>query len=183
MSKSRKLQCNCGQMQWQVERAEAGTHLACYCKDCQTYVNHLDQAARFLNDNGGTELVQTVPSKIRILAGADQLRSLRLTPTGLLRWYAGCCNTPIANTLNTPGFPFVGMVLPVGAQGFGPLVAEVQTTAAKTPVRAHGKVRMGLGLLSRALMAKLRDGGKSSPFFDAAGAPVVAPVIVSEMHP
>ncbi|WP_425098248.1 DUF6151 family protein [Tropicibacter sp. S64] len=179
MTETRKLQCKCGETQWKVEFTPRPTHLACYCSDCQAYVNHLGQGDGYLNAAGGTELLQTVPSALRFIRGAENLRLLRLTSKGLFRWYSGCCNTPVANTLKSPGFPFVGLVLPSGAEGFGPLEAEVMTKSAKVPVKEHGFNATGFGILRRGLMAKLTGRGRS-PFFDDAGKPIVAPMIVSE---
>jgi hypothetical protein len=38
------------------------------------------------------------------------LRLMRLSEKGLLRWYAGCCDTPLFNTMATPKVPFVGVL-------------------------------------------------------------------------
>jgi hypothetical protein len=62
-----------------------------------------------LDANGGTAVIQTWPARVALDA-ADPLRLGRLSQRGLLRWYAGCCNTPVANTFGGwPRLPFVGL--------------------------------------------------------------------------
>lgn len=177
---SHVLTCSCGAMEWAVAHRAPGTHIACYCADCQAYAEHLGQTG-WLDDQGGTEIFQTVPHVVTLTRGAEHLSVLRLTPKGLLRWYAGCCGTPIANTLSGPALPFVGLVLRAGQHGFGPVRARVNTKAATAPVRSFGTATSGLAVLRRAGMARLRGHASGAPFFDG-GRPVVAPVILSETH-
>jgi Family of unknown function (DUF6151) len=47
---------------------------------------------------------------LRFTKGQDQIEGLRLTPKGLYRWYAKCCNTPVGNT-RAPALPFVSMLV------------------------------------------------------------------------
>ena len=49
------------------------------------------------------------PGRVKLTAGADALRCLRLSDKGVLRWYTDCCRTPIANTAGA-GFPVIGMI-------------------------------------------------------------------------
>ena len=108
-------------MGWSVETGAGGTHVICYCADCQTFARHLGQSETALDADGGTEIFQTLPDAVRITRGADSLALLRLGPKGLMRWYAGCCNTPIANTLANPRtLPFIGMILPPGSRALAP---------------------------------------------------------------
>lgn len=80
------------------------------CDDCQSYAYQMDRADDILDPSGGTELYQTTLSNITITQGAEHLGCLRLSPKGLMRWYAGCCDTPIANTLPRHKVPFAGVV-------------------------------------------------------------------------
>ena len=110
----------------------------------------------------------------RLLHG-DQLDS----EGGLMRWYARCCNTPIANTLPNPRrLPFIGVILPPGTQGFGPVTAQVNTAAARTPIRSHGFAAAAAALVGRALKARL-TGQAGSELFDAEGAPIVTPHVLT----
>ncbi|MFZ7089795.1 DUF6151 family protein [Primorskyibacter sp. 2E233] len=180
MTVDRTLSCKCGSVQWQVEPQATGTHLACYCNDCQAYARHLGTDETYLDAQGGTEIFQTTPANLRFLKGDAHLKCLRLRPDGLLRWYADCCKSPIGNTLNSPALPFVGLVLPAGGQGFGPIRARVNTGSAKGAVQAKGLAVTVVSFLWRAALAKLSGAGRRTPFFDASGAPMAAPLIVSE---
>jgi Family of unknown function (DUF6151) len=63
-----------------------------------------------LNDRGGSDSIQIAPAALRFTKGQDQIEGLRLTPKGLYRWYAKCCNTPVGNT-RAPALPFVSMLV------------------------------------------------------------------------
>ena len=173
-----QLACSCGTMRWQIDDSAPGTRLRCYCGDCHTYAVALG-AEEMLDDHGGTELFQTLPSSVTITQGTRHLRNLRLKPKGLLRWYAGCCKTPIANTMNGTGLPFVGMVLRANSEEFGPLAACVMTKRVNGAVREYGFVKSGFGLVGRGLRARLSGDGGGAPFF-AGGRPVRKPVILSD---
>jgi Family of unknown function (DUF6151) len=165
-------------MRWTIAADAPGTHVECYCADCQTFARHL-KAMDWLDAAGGTELFQTLPYAVSFTAGQENLRLLRLSPKGLMRWYAGCCGTPIANTLGSPGLPFVGMVLKPGQTGFGPVVTHANVAGALKPVRQSGIARAVFGVLSRALRAKLTASGRANPFFGADRAPVIAPIVLT----
>jgi len=184
------LTCRCGTVQGAVSEAETGNRLVCYCDDCQAFAERL-QAEDALDDCGGTELLQVAPCQIRITAGNEQLRSLRLKPKGLIRWYAGCCNTPLANTVSG-GVPFVGLIhscVDCGGNAdtqLGPIKYYVQGQfAKKPPAVANVHKAFPLTLLLQAvpnlLWAKMRGRDKPSPFFHADGQPVSDPVL-SESH-
>lgn len=178
MPADRNLACRCGATRWTIDPQAPGTHVECYCADCQTFLRHL-KAVDWLDAAGGTEVFQTLPHAIRFTAGEANLRLLRLSPKGLMRWYAGCCGTPVANTLASPGLPFVGMVLPPGKSGFGPVVTHANVAAALKPVRQSGIAQAVFGILSRALWAKLTASRRKNPFFGADRAPVVEPKVLT----
>ena len=69
-----------------------------------------------LDAAGGTDIFQLPPGRVRLTAGAEALRCVRLSDRGVLRWYADCCRTPIANTAG-PRFPIIGMILSFADQG------------------------------------------------------------------
>jgi hypothetical protein len=88
----------------------AGFRFVCYCKDCQAFAQFLNRPD-VLDAAGGTDIFQMAPARIQIIAGADALRCLLLREkTRVLRWYADCCRTPIANTAATPRFPIVALI-------------------------------------------------------------------------
>ena len=171
MPDPRHLQCRCGAIRWSIAADAPGTHVECYCADCQTFARHLGAETDYLDAAGGTEVFQTLPHHVRFTQGSENLRLLRLGPKGLLRWYAGCCGTPVANTMSSPSFPFVGMILRPGQSGFGPVLTHANTASARTPVRSTGLARAVLGLLARTAAAKLTGKGGTAPFFTADGKP------------
>ncbi|WP_299966968.1 DUF6151 family protein [uncultured Roseobacter sp.] len=176
--------CGCGTLKGIVQDASprSSCHLVCYCRDCRAFARHLGQVDK-LEPGGGSPLVQVLPAKIEITQGADQIACLRLSPKGLHRWYAACCNTPLANTVGSPKVPLAGMWRPQFARhdAFGPVVTNGFTKAALPggPRRDKGLVRMLGGLVRRSLSAYLNGSVRQNPFFDAAGAPVVQPVLIS----
>lgn len=87
-----------------------GVRLACYCRDCQAFASFLERADELLDAHGGTEVYQLSPSRIELTHGHEHLACMRLSPKGLLRWYAGCCRTPIGNTMARPKVPFIGLI-------------------------------------------------------------------------
>lgn len=103
-----EIQCECGTFRARLENFPRGStgRLVCYCDDCQSFAHHLNRAD-LLDSAGGTEVISVYPGQMKIVAGRDVLKCLRLSPKGLYRWYAGCCNTPIANA--NPGFPWAGV--------------------------------------------------------------------------
>ena len=105
------LSCTCG-----IVRGEAAQispkrvlRLKCMCDDCQTYAHFLGREKEILDEWSGSEICQMMPAQVSITAGEDSLRCLRQSPKGLLRWYAGCCHTPIANQVANPKMPFIGI--------------------------------------------------------------------------
>lgn len=161
--------CSCGATEWQVAQPETGTHLLCYCADCQTFPRHL--GADILTGCGGTELFQVAPSQVTFTRGAENLRLLKLSPKGLSRWYTGCCKTPVANTLASAKLPFVSlMTAPFAgeASALGPVRAHVNTVYAKgpgKPARDSGLRRVLWDFAKRLLGERLSGRWKATPFF------------------
>lgn len=91
-------------------RPSSGNRLTCMCDTCQAYAHHLGQADKILDQYGGTDVFQMTPSQLSITEGIENLRCLRLEGRGVLRWYAGCCNTPVANTGHLPRCPLSGFL-------------------------------------------------------------------------
>lgn len=87
-----------------------GNRLVCYCSDCQAFARYLGHADDILDANGGTDIFQTSPGRLRIEQGLERLACVRLTENGVIRWYADCCRTPVGNTLANLRIPFVGLI-------------------------------------------------------------------------
>ena len=105
-----RLQCQCGALRGHVGRLHLAIRGVCYCKDCRTYAQHLGQLRTSHDSAGGVEFVATQGMHVSFEGDAQQLACLSLSSNGLLRWYAKCCNTPIANTTRNWKFPYVGLL-------------------------------------------------------------------------
>ncbi|MDO3388340.1 DUF6151 family protein [Gilvimarinus sp. SDUM040013] len=178
MSNSVDLKCFCGQVSGSLEIVpSASFHVHCLCCDCQSYARFLKNQERILDEHGGSELFQTYPSLMKITAGAEHIAGVQLAPKGIYRWYASCCNTPVANTLGKASVPFVGVSVkfmcfaneqeklsalgPVTLKAFGKYAVD------EMPKDAHP--RFPPSFLPKILwfMFKGKIGGKNkpSPFF------------------
>ena len=104
------LRCRCDRMRG-VARAispSSGFRFICYCKDCQAFARFLERPD-ILDGAGGTDIFQMPPGQVTFTEGFEALRCVRLS-SKVLRWYADCCRTPIANTAAGPRFPVVALI-------------------------------------------------------------------------
>src|ERR1041384_2037707 len=80
-----KLRCRCGSLVGSLDLSRPSrVHVVCHCGDCEAYARHIGNAH-------ANQIVQATPAQVKLLAGAEHLRCLRLTPRGLTRWFAACC--------------------------------------------------------------------------------------------
>lgn len=181
-AKELSFSCDCGALSGRItERGvKSGTNVVCFCHDCraaQLYFKQPDPAP------GPVEIFQMSPEEIEISRGAEHLAVMQLSPKGMLRWYAKCCNAPLATTPLTPKFPFAGVIVkriadsnnlgPVTTRGFVPGPGGKQS---------HEKIRYAaMGLLKRVLKSRLSGSWKKTPFFDSeTGTPVAQPAILTK---
>jgi len=178
-----ELRCRCGEVRGLVTDASPRTvnRVVCYCDDCQAFAHQIGRAD-LLNAQGGSDIVQLAPASVTFVQGRERIVGLRLSPKGLFRWYANCCNTPVGNTL-TPAIPFVGVI----AQGFRaeetfgpPSGAVLGKYAIGTP--PPGSTGLNLPLLLRAIGKvlgwRLRGKAWPHPFFERGKSEPVYPVTV-----
>jgi hypothetical protein len=183
------LQCRCGHLKGFVEVTGSENHCLCYCKDCQAFANLLGDPKTILDEWGGSQIVQTVPASIEFTQGLEQLACVRLTDKGLLRWYARCCNTPIANTPANYKVSFAGVVcncLEGGresvAKSFGPITMCINTQSASGP---HSPAQKGMfkgivKILVALIGARVSGRYRKTPFFSVGdGTPVAVPRVLS----
>lgn len=179
------LRCHCGALRGDVTQEGNNTRVVCYCKDCQAFARFLDPAGRVLDAQGGSDVVQLAPHRIHITKGAEHLAVVRLSPQGMLRWYAACCRTPIGNTLARRDRPFTGLLVqcldsaPL-EPSFGPVGAHVNTQSAigEPKPRAFGLLRTMWTILGMVLGSRLSGRYRNTPFFDADGAPIAIPEVL-----
>jgi hypothetical protein len=183
------LRCRGGALQGHVVLSRGAVRAVCYCKDCQAYARFL-RSPGVVDQDGGTEVVASIPKCVHLTGGLEVLACISLRERGLLRWYASCCHTPIANTPRNPKLPYVGVVhsclesgSPSIEASFGRLRMAVNTGSARRRVRSTPMVtavRLPALMLSL-LGARLRGAFRSNPFFvPGSSVPIRQPRVLSD---
>lgn len=190
------VRCSCGTLRGIIHGVSRrnGNRAICHCDDCQKYAHFLQRADEILDGHGGTEVLQVSQARLQFTAGSERLACARLTPKGILRWYADCCRTPIGNTPATRAVPYLGLVHSCldGTEAratldslFGPVRLRVFARHAKDDrdaLRAHDGVPVAaiLPVMVRVLMWRLRGDHRRSPFFDTQSArPTTTPHVLT----
>jgi hypothetical protein len=186
---SHPLQCRCGTLKGAVAHPEKAIRAVCYCQDCQAFARFLGDPDTILDPLGGTDVVAVHPADVSFSAGQDMLACMALSETGLLRWYARCCHTPIGNIGRDPKVAHVGLIHNCLATSsaaldaaFGPVQMHVNTGSAhgKPPAMVLGMLKTMPRFAWQLLRARLDGSYKRNPFFkDEHGTPIVAPQIVA----
>lgn len=181
------LQCRCGTIQGSVSNPRSANRVVCYCRDCQAFARFLGRGNETLDAQGGSDIVQTLPKNVTFTQGVDALACIRLTDKGMIRWYAGCCKTPIGNTLATGKISFIGLLhdcLETAGQApqnsFGPVRAYVNPQGAlgDSKPKASGTGTIIGWFLKTVLKARLNGDYRRTPFFKD-GKPIAAPRVLS----
>ena len=192
-----ELRCRCGTVQGRVRGAspQTGTRLVCYCDDCQRFATVLGVADQVLDAHGGTDVLHISPARIDLTSGIDHVACLRLTPRGIYRWYAACCNTPIGNTLPTGKVPFLSLIRACLRCDedlldaiVGPVRARLQGRfAVGDAAHLHIHPRAPLSMVLRAARKTIgwwvRGDQRRSPFFDNATTPISDPQLAPRRPP
>ena len=186
MTRTAHFSCRCGGVTGLLHDAAPAQvcHLVCYCRDCRAFARYMDRMGA-LEPGGGSSLVQVLPARIEMSSGAQHIGCLRLSPKGLHRWYATCCGSPLANTVGSSRMPLAGMWRPLFADPsiFGPVRVHGFVKSALSgqgaPAKDKGLAFMLGGLIKRGLGAYMAGTARHSPFFDAAGAPVSVPHVLT----
>lgn len=186
------LRCNCGKLKGTVKRTTQINRCICYCADCQAFARFLKREQNILDEIGGTSIIQTVPKHVNFLEGMENLACIRLTETGLLRWYATCCNTPIGNTPPNFKLPFIGLIhnclstAPASLdETFGAVRMNVspQSAIGEPKPKSMGFLAGLLRVMGMVLRSRLDGSYKQNPFFvSATGAPIVIPKVLDRQE-
>jgi hypothetical protein len=181
------LRCRCGTVRGEMDTARAYARATCYCKDCRAFGTYLGVPG-VTDASGGVDIVAVAPAAVHFTAGREQVVCMSLSPKGLLRWYAACCRTPLANTPRDAKLPYAGMVsacfdaTPAAVDAaLGPRDRiMLNTQSATAPVRStpFALALGGLRILAGVLGVKLRR-ERSSPFFEPDGRPLREPEVIS----
>jgi hypothetical protein len=183
------IRCRCGRLQGVLAADARCVRAVCYCRDCQTYAHALKDPATVLDERGGTDIVATLQQYVTFEQGREALACLSLSERGLLRWYASCCDTPIANTARDPKLSYLGLVHTCLGDSREALDAAYGAT--RIPVNTeHAKEGLDessfwtrliavLGIIRRVLGARMSGAWKRSAFFGADLQPVVKPRVLT----
>lgn len=185
------LHCRCGVVRGVARAVEPSkvNHCFCYCDDCQAFAHFLGREGDVLDAHGGTEITQMSQADVAFTAGTDKIAAMRLTPKGLIRWYAACCRTPIGNTLGTNAMPFIGVVhafIDAPSAALGPIRGRGWAKSAKggraaVPKDGLPDLVMIARVLGKLMRWRLRGDHKRSALFDAtSGEPLVEPRVLAE---
>ncbi len=187
------LTCRCGSVRGGLETDTSSelSRYVCYCDDCQAFIRYLGMTEEVLDPHGGTEVVHVRPSRLKITAGAANLRCIGLKPKGAYRWYAACCNTPIGSTPRGVGFPFVSLITAFVDKSAaptwrGPLRGRLMLRFASgdTTALKHEEIpvfRVVLRIIRSMVVERFFGRYRETPFFDpTSGTPVCAPVLLSD---
>ena len=183
------LRCRCGTVRGVARNVATSTvnRCFCYCDDCQAFAHFLDRADDVLDAHGGTEITQMSQANVGFTAGVDKVAAMRLSPKGMIRWYASCCRTPIGNTMPTSALPFIGVIKafvdapsaalgPVRGRGFA---KSAKGGRAAVPHDGLPELVMVARVLAKVLRWRLRNDHKRSALLDAVtGKPVVEPQVL-----
>ena len=183
------LRCRCDKLQGEVDVSRVAARAVCYCKDCQAFARYLGAEDAVLDAAGGTEVEATLPAAVRFTGGLEHLACMSLSPKGIYRWYASCCNTPVGATPRNAAMPYVGLVricLDAPIEALDRQLGRARMTANRgsaygptsaTPVATLlGVAKIGGALLMSRLTGSYRD----NPFFDTAGAPIRSPRVLTK---
>ncbi|MBM4382583.1 MAG: hypothetical protein FJ091_04350 [Deltaproteobacteria bacterium] len=182
------LRCRCGEVALALAEPQRAVRGACYCRDCRAYTYFLGRDAELRDAWGGTEIVAVLPSRLQIERGRERIACMSLSETGVLRWYARCCRSPLGNTPRDGAVPHVGLIPTclLGssdeiAAAFGPIRMRVFRASARgdAPKLGASALLAGARYLRETLVARA-SGARVNPFFASdLVTPIAAPSVLS----
>lgn len=187
------LRCRCGHVRGIASEVAPtpGFRFVCYCTDCQAFAHFLERPD-VLDAAGGTDIFQMAAGRVTLTAGADALRCITFSGK-VLRWYAACCRTPIANTATGARFPVVALIHSFmdhdaarhsRDEALGPPLCRLYGRSATGPLPADAAPPPSFGVFARRstkiLGWWLRGLGRPHPFFDVrTNAPLCPPRVIT----
>ena len=188
------LQCRCGRVRGVANEVSlsSGFRFICYCKDCQAFARFLERPD-VVDPAGGTDIFQMPQGRVKLTAGTDAVRCLRLSDKGVLRWFTDCCRTPIGNTATSPRFPILALVHcfmvheaagPCRNEVLGPPLCRIYERSAVGALPPNAPAPPSLGVFARRA-SKIFGWwvlglGRPSPLFDdRTNAPLAVPRVLT----
>jgi hypothetical protein len=184
------LKCKCGAVTGHAEYSHKSDikRFVCMCGDCQTFPQFLGNPESVLDKNGGTEIIPAFHWQVHLATGSDQLRSVRLSDDGLLRWYTACCRTPVGNSMSNK-MPYMGLVATLvdvadREREFGPVAERLMGSHGIGPLppstRKTNSIPFMLYVLKFIIKGILSRKGRASIFFLPGGGPTSPPTVLSD---
>jgi hypothetical protein len=184
------LRCRCGHVRGVASGVTpaAGFHFMCYCTDCQAFARFLERP--LLDAAGGTEIFQMAAGRVTFRAGTDALRCITFSGK-VLRWYAECCRTAIANTAAGSRFPVVALIhsfmdhdVRSRDKALGPPLCRIYERSAVGPLPLDAppppSAKVFVSRAAKILGWWMRGLGRPNPFFDEhTNAPLSAPHVLT----
>ena len=181
------LACDCGNVVLHIAPRPAppqGNRIICHCNSCRAFARVLGRTD-VLDSADGSDILQIRCDRLSIAKGAEHIAALKLSPKGLARWYAACCNTPLGNTTGGPGFPFFGALVHgiVAKDTLGPVLARVNIPKERPlpqglPATEGRTTAAFAGVFTIMLSGWLARAQKRNPLFPN-GKPLAPPRLVS----
>ena len=169
MGRDIPIRCSCGKLKGVLKDVapSKGSHAECFCSSCRAAELHLNQPDPA---PGPIAVFQTNPHRVQLTEGTEYLAVFAYDGSGLRRWYASCCGTPMFNTFKSPTFPFVGVrtsCLPE-QEALGPVIGQGSIPGPDGRESNKGVRRLVWRLMKRIVADRLSGRWKKTPFFDVA---------------
>ncbi len=182
-----EISCRCKAVRGQLDPKAVtdGIHIACYCKDCRAYAR-LKGEENALEPGGGVGMLQTTIDRLEISHGTDQLACQQFGEKTPLRWYAKCCDAPIALSMPNPGVAHLSVPTTAVEDEtlLGPVRSRVNLGSATAPVSESSDIGLPglvLRMMVRLIKARLRGAAKKSALYDPnTRDSIVAPTRISD---
>lgn len=178
------LSCQCGTIKGEALSItpQLGTRLICYCEDCQNFIRHLNQTEAVLDQNHGTEIYQLPIAQVKITQGKAQLRCLRLSEKGPIRWYAECCKTPIGNTVSAD-IPLIGLIHSFyqNAKPIENKAGPIRGYFFKKSAHKFNKIPLlaTIRIITKVIGWRIKKLNRPNDFFTESGQPLSSPIRIN----